>query len=275
MDKPHHPIVIQPWKIRQTQRTERNVQVKMGKGVGGSFRRRQRSLLRRKPASRVPRRSLRLDCSPTSKKRVESNHGFVLFGRGSPGSGGFAEITIGDCVATDVYEIKSCSPSRLSLRDLGRCIRIVSAGDAVDPDSAALEIPRAQVLAVASAGNLIVGVGAVKHRRPEYASHIAARSGVSFDPTASELGYVAIETPGAVPVGAHRTRTVGQASRHAVCYYIIRTHEEDPGADWVRAERALLGRPKRSAAFTLDQGKVDLLSPPFTRQVPTPGVHLQ
>ncbi len=31
MDKPHHPIVIQPWKIRRTQRTERNVQVKMGK----------------------------------------------------------------------------------------------------------------------------------------------------------------------------------------------------------------------------------------------------
>ncbi len=30
MDKPHHPIVIQPWKIRRTERTERNVQVKMG-----------------------------------------------------------------------------------------------------------------------------------------------------------------------------------------------------------------------------------------------------
>ncbi len=34
MDKPHHPIVIQPWKIRQTQRTERNVQVEMGKEHG-------------------------------------------------------------------------------------------------------------------------------------------------------------------------------------------------------------------------------------------------
>lgn len=161
--------------------------------MGGSFRRRQRSLLRRKPASRVPRRSLKLDCSPTSKKRVESNHGFVLFGRGSPGSGGFAEITIGDCVATDGYEIRVCSPSRFSLRDLGRCIRIVSAGDAVDPESATVEMPRAQVLAVASAGDLIVGVGAVKHRRPEYASHIAARSAVSFDPNASELGYIAID----------------------------------------------------------------------------------
>ncbi len=35
MDKPHHPIVIQPWKIRQTQRTKRNVaQVKVGKERG-------------------------------------------------------------------------------------------------------------------------------------------------------------------------------------------------------------------------------------------------
>ncbi len=35
MDKPHHPVVIQPWKIRQTQQSERNVpQVKMGKERG-------------------------------------------------------------------------------------------------------------------------------------------------------------------------------------------------------------------------------------------------
>ncbi len=35
MDKPHHPIVIQPWKIRQTQRTKGNVpRVKMGKEHG-------------------------------------------------------------------------------------------------------------------------------------------------------------------------------------------------------------------------------------------------
>ncbi len=96
-------------------------------------------------------------------------------------------------MATDGYEIRVCSPSRFSLRDLSQGIRIVSGGDAVDPDSVVVEMPRAQVLALASAGNLIVGVGAVKHRRPEYASHIAARSGVSFNPTASELGYVAID----------------------------------------------------------------------------------
>jgi hypothetical protein len=112
---------------------------------------------------------------------------------GIPRSDGLAEIRIGDCMATDGYEITSRAASRFSLRDLNQCIRIVSAGDAVDPDSAAMEIPRAQVLALVSKGNLIVGVGAVKRQRREYASHIAERSGVSFDPNASELGYVAID----------------------------------------------------------------------------------
>ncbi len=35
MDKPRHPIVIQPWKIQQTQRTKRNVlQAKLEKERG-------------------------------------------------------------------------------------------------------------------------------------------------------------------------------------------------------------------------------------------------
>jgi len=82
------------------------------------------------------------------------------------------------------YEIKARAPRQVSLRDLRQCIGIVKAGDAVDPESAAVEIPRAQVLALASTGNFIVGVGAIKRRRPEYSSHIAERSGASFDPNA-------------------------------------------------------------------------------------------
>ncbi|MGA9390486.1 MAG: hypothetical protein WBV69_08580, partial [Candidatus Sulfotelmatobacter sp.] len=53
---------------------------------------------------------------------------------------------------------------------------------------------RSEILALASAGNLIVGVGAIKRRRrPEYAHQIAERSGVSFDPNTSKLGYVAVD----------------------------------------------------------------------------------
>jgi hypothetical protein len=92
------------------------------------------------------------------------------------------------------YEIKARAPRQVSLRDLRQCIGIVKAGDAVDSESAAVEIPRAQVLALASTGNFIVGVGAIKRRRPEYASHIAERSGASFDLNAPELGYIAVDS---------------------------------------------------------------------------------
>ena len=91
------------------------------------------------------------------------------------------------------YDIKAGAPNRISLRDLSQCMRIIKAGDAVDPDSSALEIPRAQVLAIASTGKLIVGVGAIKRPRPKYSLEIAERSGVPFDPNTPELGYVAVD----------------------------------------------------------------------------------
>lgn len=91
------------------------------------------------------------------------------------------------------YNITAGTPSQVSLKDLSRCIGLVKAGEAVDPDSAAVEIPRAQLLAIPSAGKLIVGVGAIKRRRPGYSLEIADRSGVSFDPNTSELGYVAVD----------------------------------------------------------------------------------
>ncbi len=91
------------------------------------------------------------------------------------------------------YHIKAGAPSKVSLKDLSQCIGIVKAGNAVDPDSATVEMHRAQVLAIASAGNLIVGVGAIKRLRPEYSFEIAEKSGVPFDPNTSELGYVSVD----------------------------------------------------------------------------------
>lgn len=91
------------------------------------------------------------------------------------------------------YEIRARVPSRIPLRDLSHCTKIVRIGDAVDPDSASVELPRSEVLAFALAGDRIVGVGAIKRRRPVYARQIAERSGVSFDPNTPELGYVAVE----------------------------------------------------------------------------------
>ncbi len=129
------------------------------------------------------------------------------------------------------YEIKASTPSQFSLKNLSHCIGIVRTGDAVDPVAAALELPRAEILALASTGNLIVGVGAIKRRRPEYARQIAESSGVSFDPNTSELGYIAVdpEHRGSAIVGTHRRRIAGQARRRALCYHVIRAHEEDVG----------------------------------------------
>jgi hypothetical protein len=59
------------------------------------------------------------------------------------------------------YEIRVRVPSKIPLRDLSRCIKIVQIGDAVDPDSASVELPRSQILVFAVAGGHIVGVGAI------------------------------------------------------------------------------------------------------------------
>lgn len=113
-------------------------------------------------------------------------------------------------------EIRVRLPSKIPLRDLSRCIKIVQRGDAVDPDSASVELPRSQILVFALAGGHIVGVGAIKRRRPAYACQIAERSGASFDPNTLELGYVAVEPN-------HRSRGLSELIVHELL-----AHHPDP-----------------------------------------------
>jgi predicted GNAT family N-acyltransferase len=94
----------------------------------------------------------------------------------------------------DRYEIKTCSPGELTAADLTACIALIKSGNAVDPNSAAAELPRAIVLAVARRGEQLVGVGTIKRARPGYAARIAARSGATFKPDTPELGYVAVDS---------------------------------------------------------------------------------
>ncbi len=91
------------------------------------------------------------------------------------------------------YDVKACAPSDLSSAEFAACVAVIKEGDAVDPDSAEAELPHAKVLAVARKRDDIVGVGAIKRPRPQYAARIAARSGYSFDPNTPELGYVAVD----------------------------------------------------------------------------------
>jgi len=64
MDKPSHPLVTRPWKIRQTQPTNCNLPpIKTGKERRrvDSIANRQKSFIQRKPASGVPRRRFEID----------------------------------------------------------------------------------------------------------------------------------------------------------------------------------------------------------------------
>ncbi len=98
------------------------------------------------------------------------------------------------------YEVESCAPVDLAPAELASCLVIIRSGEAVDRNSAAAELPRAALLAIARTGSKkIVGVGAIKRVRAGYAARIAQRSGATFDPTTPELGYVAVD-------GGHRNR---------------------------------------------------------------------
>lgn len=69
---------------------------------------------------------------------------------------------------------------------------ILGEGGAVDVASALTELPRAPILVLAKAEETIVGLGAIKRPRPDYARLKMASSGHDFDPATNELGYVAL-----------------------------------------------------------------------------------
>jgi hypothetical protein len=76
--------------------------------------------------------------------------------------------------------------------NLAACIAIIKGGEAVDWISAKRELPLATALALAWQHKQIVGVGALKRERREYAADVAAKSGVDFPPETLELGYIAV-----------------------------------------------------------------------------------
>lgn len=91
------------------------------------------------------------------------------------------------------YDVIACAPGELSSQELARCVAIIREGEAVDPRYAAVELPRARALAVACKGTEIVGVGAIKRLRPDYAARKGRESGHAFDKNMPELGYVAVD----------------------------------------------------------------------------------
>ncbi|MBS0470929.1 MAG: hypothetical protein JSR60_07650 [Proteobacteria bacterium] len=90
------------------------------------------------------------------------------------------------------YTFESKAPSALSQAEFEAAMKIVTAGNAVDTDSARRELPKASGLVLACKGPEIAGIGTIKRARPKYARTIQERSGISFEPDLLELGYVAV-----------------------------------------------------------------------------------
>lgn len=90
------------------------------------------------------------------------------------------------------YAVENCSFNKLGKDECAACVDIVTAGGAVKRVYAEAELPLALVTAIAKSGEKIVGVGAIKRARPDYAAGRARHSGYAFDPNMNELGYVAV-----------------------------------------------------------------------------------
>jgi hypothetical protein len=97
-----------------------------------------------------------------------------------------------DAFECEGYEVTSPAPSKLGPAEIAACLAIIETGEAVDLISAKRELPRASAMAVAWKDKQIVGVGAIKRERREYAASIAEKTGVEFAPETPEMGYVAV-----------------------------------------------------------------------------------
>ena len=84
----------------------------------------------------------------------------------------------------------------LSQKDLDACVALIKEGGAItDPETAAEHLPECLFVVVQRDGDEIVGVGAIKGQRPDYAKGIASnrKSGYAFDHNMHELGYVVVK----------------------------------------------------------------------------------
>jgi hypothetical protein len=97
------------------------------------------------------------------------------------------------------YELVAALPSELTSEDVEKCVAIIGDGGAVNLRTMKRDLPLSQILVIARWRGEIVGTGAIKPVRTEYAAGIAAKSGYAFPAETPELGYVAVNR-------AHRGR---------------------------------------------------------------------
>jgi GNAT superfamily N-acetyltransferase len=89
-------------------------------------------------------------------------------------------------------QLQTLREGELSPEDLEECISILDEGKAVNVAFARRELPVAPVVVLKRVDGKIVGLGAIKRQRPDYAAGRALASGYDFDQNMHEIGYVAV-----------------------------------------------------------------------------------
>jgi hypothetical protein len=84
-------------------------------------------------------------------------------------------------------------PSDMSKEDFQACLVLIKEGSAVNVARAEKEFFKAMLISVRREAAETVGVGVVKMQRPDYASHIATKAGLSFDDKMHEIGYISVK----------------------------------------------------------------------------------
>jgi len=97
-----------------------------------------------------------------------------------------------DAFECEGYAVTTHAANKLGPSEIAACLAIIKTGEAVDLMSAKRELPLATVIALAWKDKQIVGVGAIKRERREYAAGVTEKSGVEFPSETLELGYVAV-----------------------------------------------------------------------------------
>jgi GNAT superfamily N-acetyltransferase len=84
----------------------------------------------------------------------------------------------------------------ISPADVDACVLVLDEGGALtNVQTAADELPQCMFVVVKRDAGRVIGVGAIKSQRPQYAIGIASdkKSGYKFDPHMHEFGYVVVQ----------------------------------------------------------------------------------
>lgn len=93
----------------------------------------------------------------------------------------------------DGYSLVRRNPTTMRASEVDIAIPILRAGGAVDVSAARRGIPAATVLFYLHYRDNLVGLGAIKEKRPWYNHRIEKKAGYAFESSMLELGYVAVD----------------------------------------------------------------------------------